>query len=137
MRNETHERINKKPGVGDDIKTYIENRVELMSLNIAEQIADAISSSVQKIAGLVFLSGGGLFLWIALGFFLGDLLNNLWLGFLLASAPLFFIGLIFYYNQSKSMDAKIKTDIIKKISIRFEDEPDQLSGELKKKSHSE
>lgn len=137
MTNETHERTNKKPGVGNEVKTYIENRIELISLNIAEQIADAISSSVQKATGLFFLSGGALFLWIALGFFLGDLLNNLWLGFLLASVPLFFIGLIFYYNQAKSMDAKIKTDIIKKISVRFDEETEQLSRELKKKSHSE
>ncbi len=137
MTNETHERTNKKPGVGDDIKTYIENRIELVSLNIAEHIADAISSSVQRIAGLILLSCGGLFLWIALGFFLGDLLNNLWLGFLLASIPLFFVGLIFYYNQAKSIDAKIKTDIIKKISVRFDDETEQLSRKLKKKTHSE
>jgi len=104
---------------GKDIKSYIESRIELFTILIAEKIASAVSSSVQKFFGLVFLCLGALFTWIALGFFLGDLLESTALGFLLAALPLLLIGLIFYKRSSNKIEGKIQTDIIKKINPKI------------------
>ena len=97
---------------GRDLKTYVENRFELFSISIAEQIATAISGSIQKLVGFIFLLAGVLFIWIALGFFLGDLLKNQALGFLIAGLPPLFVGMVLYNRSSKKMEEKIQSQII-------------------------
>jgi len=113
---------------GADIRKYVENRIELFSITIAEQIATAISASVQKFVGLLFLSFGAVFLWIALGFYLGELLQSQALGFFLASLPLLFVGIILYNRSSKNIESKIQTDIIKKLAISFERSTSSLAS---------
>lgn len=103
-----------------EIKKYVENRIELFSITVAEQIAAAISASIQKFLGLLFLSFGAAFLWIALAFFLGELLNSQALGFFLAALPLLFAGIILYKRSSKNLENKIQRDIIKKIAVNFD-----------------
>ncbi len=103
---------------GKDLKSYIESRVELFSISIAEQIASAASASIHKFVGILFLSVGAIFLWIALGFFLGELLDSQALGFLLAGLPLLFLGAILYNRSSKSLEEKIQTEIIQKVSYQ-------------------
>lgn len=112
---------------GPDIRQYVENRIELFSLSVAEQIAMTVSTSIQKFVGLLFLSFGAVFLWIALGFFLGELLNSQALGFLLAALPLLILGFILYSRSSKSLEEKIQTDIIKKIAVDFDHKTASLS----------
>lgn len=112
---------------GAEIRKYVENRIELFSLTIAEEIATAVSASIQKFVGLLFLSFGAVFLWIALGFFLGELLNSQSLGFFLAALPLLFLGIILYKRSSKNLENKIQRDIIKKIAVNF----DQATPSLK------
>lgn len=114
---------------GQDLKNYVENRIELFSLAIAEQIAEAISDSVQKFVGLIFLSAGILFAWIALGFFLGELLNSQALGFLIASLPLLIIGSVLFKRTSSNLNAKIQSDIIGKVAIQFESEDETDTSE--------
>ncbi|HKL15556.1 MAG TPA: phage holin family protein [Balneolaceae bacterium] len=112
---------------GAEIKRYVENRIELFSITVAEQIATAISASIQKFVGLLFLSFGAVFLWIALGFFLGELLNSQALGFFLAALPLLFVGIILYKRSSKNLENKIQRDIIRKIAINFDQATPSLS----------
>lgn len=107
---------------GSDLKDYVESRIELFSLTVAEQIASAISASIQKFVGMLFLSVGAIFLWIALGFFLGELFNSQALGFFVASLPLVLFGLILYNRTSNTLEEKIQVDIIKKISVDLENE---------------
>lgn len=110
-----------------DVRKYVENRIELLSISIAEQIATAVSASIQKFVGLLFLSFGAAFLWIALGFFLGELLNSQALGFLIAALPLLIVGFIFYNRSSKNLEYRIQRDIIKKIAINFDETSTSLS----------
>lgn len=113
---------------GRDLKDYVESRIELFSITIAEEIANTISASIQKFVGIIFLSLGAVFLWIALGFFLSELLNSQSLGFLIASLPLVFIGFILYNRTSKTLEEKIQLDIIRKISIESENESSRNSA---------
>jgi uncharacterized membrane protein YbaN (DUF454 family) len=105
---------------GAEIRKYVENRIELFSITVAEQIATAISASIQKFLGLLFLSFGAVFLWIALGFFLGELLNSQALGFFLAALPLLLLGIILYNRSSKNLENRIQRDVIKKIAVNFD-----------------
>jgi hypothetical protein len=105
---------------GSDIRTYIENRIELLSITVSEEIAKVASESIQKFVGLLFLSFGAVFLWIALGFFLGELLDSQSLGFFLAALPLLLFGTILYRRSSRSLAEKIQYDIIKRFAISFD-----------------
>jgi uncharacterized membrane protein YqjE len=118
-----------------DIRTYVENRIELFSITVAEQIASTVSDSIQKFIGLLFLSFGAVFLWIALGFFLGDLLNSQALGFFLAALPLLILGTVFYKKSSKNIERKIQADIIEMIAINLNGNTSTLpeAGNDKKK----
>lgn len=120
---------------GAEIRKYVENRIELFSISVAEQIATAISASIQKFLGLLFLSFGAIFLWIALGFFLGELLNSQALGFFLAALPLLLLGIILYNRSSKNLENRIQRDVIKKIAVNFDRATPSLTnsdGENKK-----
>jgi len=104
---------------GKDLKSYIESRIELFSISIAEQIASAASASIHKFVGILFLSVGAIFLWIALGFYLGELLDSQSLGFLLAGLPLFLFGIILYNRSSKNLEDKIQSEIIQKVTYQI------------------
>lgn len=112
---------------GPDIRKYVENRIELFSISVAEQIALTVSTSIQKFIGLLFLSFGVVFLWIALGFFLGELLDSQSLGFFLASLPLLILGFIFYNRSSRNLERRIQSDIIEKIAVNFEQKTASLA----------
>jgi len=103
---------------GKDLKSYIESRLELFSISVAEQVASVASASIQKLVGVLFLSVGAIFLWIALGFFLGELLNSQALGFLLAALPLVIFGAILYKRSSRSLEHKIQAEIIQKVTLK-------------------
>lgn len=124
---------------GADVRKYVENRIELFSITIAEQIANGISASIQKFIGLLFLSFGAVFLWIALGFYLGELLDSQALGFLLAALPLLLVGFVFYNQSIKNIENRIQLDIINKIAVSFDEDSKSLikSGNDTKKMNNE
>jgi|GEM_PF-838810 uncharacterized membrane protein YqjE len=123
----TNESSSDRIDPGSDIRNYVENRIELFSITVAEQIAMTLSASIQKFIGLLFLSFGAVFLWIALGFYLGELLNSQALGFFLAALPLLFIGIVFYKRSSKTVEQKIHTDIVEKIAVNFDQKTPSLA----------
>lgn len=78
-----------------EIRLYIEKRIELTGIILSEQLSDSISKAGHKIAGVLVLLIGVDFALIALAIFLGDLLNNLALGFFLTALPFLIAGLLF------------------------------------------
>ncbi|MFO7847883.1 MAG: phage holin family protein [Balneolaceae bacterium] len=123
---ETDRNVHSSPG--RELVTYIENRIELLSITIAEEIANVVSASVQKLLGLLFLGAGVIFLWIALGFFLGELLNSQALGFALAAIPLLIAGSILHNRSSKGLEQKIQADIIDKLALRLQNSNESASN---------
>ncbi len=125
--------------ISGDLKLYIEKRVELLLLNVGEHFSRMMAESVQKVAGLLLLSGASVFLLVALAHFLGDLLDNQSLGYILVSIPLFIAGLFFYYLKPKSMvdglQNHFEKEIIRAISANDEQKKDELL--LKKRETDE
>lgn len=109
-----------KESLSSEVRLYIEKRFELITLTVAEQLSLVIAHSIQKIAGILFLSGAILFLWISFGYFLSDLVNSLSLGFLLAALPLLLAGIIFANQKSKRLTEKIQADLISKVMDNFD-----------------
>ncbi|PKD44312.1 hypothetical protein [Rhodohalobacter barkolensis] len=119
--NESQQDSEQKDSFRREIRVYVEKRIQLVSVAISEQISLMIAQSFQKLAGMLLISSAILFLWLALSFFLGDLLNNTSLGFLIASGPLFIFGFIFIRSSSKKITDRIQAQLISRLMDGFEE----------------
>lgn len=117
----------KKSTITAEVREYIEKRVQLLTLTIAEQVSHIIAESFQRILGMFILSFALFFLWFAVGFLLGELLGSLSAGFAIASVPLFILGFVFMKTKSKRMTEKIQSQLISKVLDDLEED-----GEVKK-----
>ncbi|MFH5831188.1 phage holin family protein [Halalkalibaculum sp. DA3122] len=122
---------NRLKAISGDLKRYVEKRVELLLLNVGEHFSRMMAESVQKVAGILMLSGALVFLLVALALFLGDLLNNESLGYILVSIPMLVAGLLFYSLKPKSMaeglQSHFEKEIIRAISANEEQKKEQLT----------
>lgn len=105
----------KKDSLASDIRSYVETRVELLSLTIAEQISLIVAHSVQKMIGIILMGTALYFICFALGFYIGELLDSYSLGFGIISLPFLIAGFIFIKKKSKRFTEMIQADIISKI----------------------
>jgi hypothetical protein len=104
----------------DEIREYIEKRIQLISINISEQISLMIAHSFQRLFGVLVLAMAVFFVWFAIGFFLSGLLDSHSAGFALASVPLFIIGFIFLNKKSKRFTERIQAELIGKVIQNFD-----------------
>ncbi|MEX2344188.1 MAG: phage holin family protein [Balneolaceae bacterium] len=109
-------------GLPGEVREYIEKRIQLATLTISEKVSKIISNSIQKVAGIILLTCGFLFAWFALCYYLAELLNNIALGFLVGSVPLFLAGIILYKTKLKSLTEKIQADMIAGVLEKVEPE---------------
>lgn len=118
--------------ISDDLRLYVEKRFELFSLSISEQISFILADSLQRAIGFLLFAGGGLFLWMAFGFYLGELLQSNSLGFLIASLPLLLAGFLFLRIHPVSVTKQIQSDILKQMLEAM----DMISNEIVEKNEN-
>ena len=110
--------------ISGDIKRYVEKRVELLLLDIGEHFSKMMAESVHKIAGIILLAAASVCLLVALALYLGDLLENDSLGYVLVSIPLLLFGTLFIYLKPRSMLERIQNhfekEIVKALSVDAE-----------------
>lgn len=107
--------------ISGDLKLYIEKRLELLLLNIGEQISKWLAASIQKISGVILLVGGLVCLLVALAIFLGNLLGNDSLGYLIVSVPLLVLGYLLINLKPdsvlKSLQQHFESELIESIDL--------------------
>ncbi|MDX1591825.1 MAG: phage holin family protein [Balneolaceae bacterium] len=113
MENDTR-KDNDALNLTSEVRLYIEKRIELLTLTIAEQVSLIAAQTIQQIIGLLLLGGAAFFFWFALSFLLGQWIGNIGLGFLIMSVPLFIGAFIFSSRKSKKVTDSIQADILKK-----------------------
>ncbi len=115
-----------------DLKLYIEKRLELMMLNTGEQISGWMAASVYRAAGVLLLLGGVCFLLVALAIYLGDLLGNESLGYVLVSLPLLLAGSLFVYLKPERLFERLQesfeSEVIKAINQNGEAKQKKLES---------
>lgn len=112
----------KKTGsLRNEIRTYIEKRLELLNLTVAEEISLLITDGIQIIIGLLLLSGALLFTWLAFAFLLSDWVDSYSGGFALASVPLFLLTLLFMKKRSVILTEKIQEELMEKAIFKFDE----------------
>ncbi|MBO6792383.1 MAG: phage holin family protein [Balneolaceae bacterium] len=85
--------------ITNELKQYFEARIDLLVLNIGENITGWLGSSIQKLIGFVVLGVGGLFGLIALAIWLGDVIGNEAMGYLVVAFPLMLIGALLAFAK--------------------------------------
>jgi len=115
-----------------DLKLYIEKRLELVMLNAGEQISGWMAASVYRAAGVLFLLVGVCFLLVALAIYLGDVLGNESLGYVLVSLPLLLAGSLFVYLKPKGLFDRLQqsfeSEVIKAINQNGEAKQEKLES---------
>lgn len=119
--------------ITNELKEYVETRLELVFLNVGDRITYLIGQSIQTFAGYVVLTIGLIFGMTALAIFLGELLDERWAGYAIVGAPFLIAGLIFIFSKPRFITRRIQNQILSELISAFEDEeedekPKQLSS---------
>ncbi|MEX0684907.1 MAG: phage holin family protein [Balneolales bacterium] len=99
------ERLKKLPV---EIKLLVEKRAELLALNVSDMVTSTITKMIYKIAGGLIMFIGLIFLLHTLSLFIGQLLENIVLGYLIVSAVIILIGLVIFSLNPNKMVKKTK-----------------------------
>jgi hypothetical protein len=108
--------------IGDDVqhltsevKKYVENKVKLAILNIGERLSKAIADSAGKMVAGVCVGVAFLYLLVALALFVGNILHNMVLGFVVASGPGLLAGLFIYLLVPGKITRKMQDKLVEKV----------------------
>ena len=103
--------------LGDSGKTYIEKSQAYYKLKVFQQVTDSISliTKIVIIGGLLF--SALMFLAFALALYLGDLLENPSLGYVITAGLVVILTGIFYGNRHRINDL-----VVRRLSTNFFDE---------------
>lgn len=119
----------------NELKEYVETRLELLLINIGDKITFRIGHSVEKLLGFSILGIGLLFALVALAIYLGELLDQRSLGYVLVSLPLVLIGVFFAFGKprgiARGIQIQIMEEIIEALEDKVENLPPQKNKELK------
>ncbi len=128
MEEEGKETDNSKK-LRQEIREYIEKRIEFVSINLSEQLSLMIAHSFQRLIGVLLLAMASFFIWFAFGFYLSGLVDSQSAGFAIASLPLFLLGFIFFNKKSKRMTERIQAELIGKVIQNFDSRNGQQDQE--------
>jgi hypothetical protein len=119
-----------KKSMTAEVRQYVEKRLELFSLTIAEQVSLILAESFQKVLGLFILSFALFFFWFAVGFWVGELIGSVSAGFAISSIPLFLVGFYLLNRTSKGFTEKVQSQLISKVIDDFDsdEEPEKIEG---------
>lgn len=98
----------------EKLNSYIQTTVELNKIRAASKVATIGSNLLHSAVSLAFLLLVLLSLTMALGFFIGDLLGKVYLGFFIVTGIYLLIAVVLYSTR-KSSRAKLSNKIIKEI----------------------
>lgn len=124
--------------VSNEFKDYVETRIELLILNLSEKGALLLGDMIQHTFNVVILGTGLLFILIALGFYIGELLNSMPLGFGIIGVFLVIVGLLLLISKPKNLSRKFQSqimhDVIEALDSKKEEEIKFLEETKKKES---
>jgi hypothetical protein len=96
-----------------DIQEYIEIRLDLLKLQVAENISGIISSITTGAIVILFISLTLFFLSLAAGYYIASLLHSNELGFLCVAGFYFLLMLIILLLRKKIIDRPVIKSVVK------------------------
>lgn len=96
-------------------KKYTQTSLDLLVLNTIDKTADVLSSLTSRVFIALAVAMFTLFVNVGISLFIGKLLNEYYLGFLIVSAFYFIIAAVLYFFKDKLIETPIANMIIKKL----------------------
>ena len=96
----------------DDVKDYLNLRLRLIQLNLAEKASAALANMISSLIAMVFLILFVLFGSFALSYWLGSILDSQALGFIIVAGFYLFIALLIQVFAKKSIRRKMMDSFI-------------------------
>lgn len=96
-------------------KRYTETSIELYKLQAVDKSADIISSLVSRLAIGFAVAMFTLFLNIGISILLGDLLNNMYLGFFIVSSIYLVLAIVLYAFKESILKVPVTNLVIGKL----------------------
>jgi hypothetical protein len=96
------------------VEKYSKTSFELLQLSTINKTSDILSSLAVVIALSILLAMFTLFMNIGISLYLGDLLNNYVLGFMIVAICYFIIGIILFFFRKSLIKTPIENLIISK-----------------------
>jgi len=96
-------------------KKYTETSFDLLALNTVDKTADVLSSLISRIFIAMAVAMFTLFVNIGISLFIGMLLDEYYLGFLIVSAFYLIIAVVLYFFKDKLIETPIANMIIAKL----------------------
>lgn len=99
----------------EKIKEYIDTRIKLSKLILIEKGSSVFADLITTLIVALFLIVAFLFISIALGFYISELIGNSYAGFFIVGLFYFLIALIVFLMKDKYIEKSIVNGIIRKI----------------------
>lgn len=96
-------------------KKYTQTSLDLLVLNTIDKTADVLSSLTSRVFIAMAVAMFTLFINVGISLFIGKLLNEYYLGFLIVSAFYFIIAGVLYFFKDKLIETPIANMIIDKL----------------------
>lgn len=100
-------------------ENYSKTTIELYKLKLAEQSANLVSFLLIRLIGLLFFVLVVFLLSIGFSLFIGDLLGEIWLGFLIVSLLNCAIGYLLYTYRNRFVKAPITKLLLKTLGLNL------------------
>jgi hypothetical protein len=110
----------------DHIKDYINTRIDLIKLQVAEKTSKIIAGFIAGIAVAIVFLMFFLFVNISIAYLLGEWIGKIWAGFLIVSGLYLFLGIFIWTTRNKLIRIPIMNKMIETLfKNESEDEEDQ------------
>jgi len=96
-------------------KKYTQTSIDLLVLNTIDKTADVLSSLTSRVFIAMAVAMFTLFINVGISLFIGKLLNEYYLGFLIVSAFYFIIACVLYFFKDQLIETPIANMIIDKL----------------------
>ena len=106
------------------IRAYINTKIRLLTLLITEKLASALPTIFSYVVMIFLFLIAFLFISVASALYVGELLGNRSLGFLIIAGVYILLGLIFKYTIQKMIE-KPFSDIIIKSLLKVKEDDDK------------
>ena len=101
--------------LADNVKEYVNTRIESIKLNAAEKSSVIIANGVARIVvAIVFLFFIALAS-IALSLVIGEWLGKIWAGFLVVACFYLFLGIIIWFGRGKFIRVPVMNALIQQL----------------------
>ena len=96
-------------------KEYTETSIELFRLNAIDKTADVVSSLFTRLALIMVVAMFTLFINISLSLYIGKLLNENYLGFLIVSGIYLVLSIVIYFFSNRLIKIPLTNLVIEKL----------------------